>query len=149
MSIAPYDGLEKDFKKYERREFSLQLFCAVVCGFIAGIGVGFFMAMSPASSAERLHPDKKSAYHWWSYACCNENDCGPATEGQVKVTDKGYIVTTPDGTEHLLHWKDTRIKKKPADNPYAYDGKHHVCQDTYHYGGEWYVRCLYPALQGF
>lgn len=97
-------------------------------------------------SAERLHPDKKSAYHWWSYACCDEDDCGPATEGQVKVTDKGYIVTTPDGEKHLLHWKDTRIKKKPADNPYAYDGKHHVCQDT-NYSG-WYVRCLYPAFQG-
>jgi len=96
------------------------------------------------------HPKTTSPYHWWSYACCNEKDCRPAKEGEVEETKEGYKVTLPDGTFTIVHWKDTRLKKKPSDNPYAYDGRHHICLFKSAYGESiWHLRCLYPALGAY
>lgn len=107
----------------------------------------FLCELRHASAAE-TH-DTESPYHWWSYSCCNEKDCGAAEEGTVKVTNEGYEVTLPSGKVTKLEWGDSRIKEKPADNPYAYDGRHHVCMFYSAYGNEWYLRCLYPSIAAY
>jgi len=106
------------------------------------------IAMIWGTQAAEKH-DTESPYHWWSYACCSQKDCGPAEEGVVEVTNEGYKVTLPDGKVTILKWDDKRIKKKPVDNPYAFDGRHHVCTFYSAYGNEWYLRCLYPALGAY
>ena len=125
---------------------------------LLGIGLAFMLLLATCTQAGVVkdsgpdgvmtHPPTKSPYHWWSYACCNEKDCRAAKESEVEEIKEGYRVTFPDGTFTVVHWKDTRLKKKPVDNPYAYDGLHHICIDT-NYHNEWYLRCLYPALGAY
>ena len=94
------------------------------------------------------HQGMPKEYHWWEYHCCNDKDCSAAPDGAVEQTKDGYNVHLPGGRIISLAWGDYRIRKKPADNPYAYDGLDHWCLfrgET----GEVHVRCIYPRMQAY
>jgi hypothetical protein len=76
----------------------------------------------------------------WSYpmSCCSLMDCRQASEGEVRETQDGYLLTT---TGEVVPYMDRRVKDSP-------DGLFHTCQ----VGGDFEtgrVLCLFRPPRGF
>jgi hypothetical protein len=75
----------------------------------------------------------------WSYpmSCCSLMDCRQASEGEVRETAGGYLLTT---TGEVVPYMDKRVKDSP-------DGLFHTCQQ----GGNFdtgRVLCLFRPPRG-
>lgn len=73
----------------------------------------------------------------YPYACCSTIDCRPATEGEVRETPNGYLMSA---TGEVVPYTDKRVKDSP-------DGLFHTCQQ----GGNFdtgRVLCLFRPPRG-
>lgn len=57
------------------------------------------------------------AHEFYEKDCCDDKDCRPAVEGDVRETTEGYVI---DSMKITVPYGDKRLRYSP-------DGKFHVC----------------------
>jgi len=79
------------------------------------------------------------AHSFYDPSCCDDNDCRPAYEGEIKEVNGGYLVVP---SNEFFHYKHPKVK-------YAPDGKFHRCE--FQLGGELgsVTLCIYVPQPSF
>lgn len=111
----------------------------VITGLVAFTWVLTSVLLASGAYAHQATPTAAQP-EGWSYpmSCCSLMDCRQASEGEVRETAGGYLLTT---TGEVVPYMDKRVKDSP-------DGLFHTCQ----VGGDFEtgrVLCLFRPPRGF
>lgn len=82
------------------------------------------------------------AHSFYSMSCCDERDCTPLPNGQVRIGRDGYLVPVGDRLE-LVPWGDRRIQLTPPEHSLGVE--YHLCLRPVANNP---IRCLYVPHQG-
>ncbi|HVK92247.1 MAG TPA: hypothetical protein VM468_12740 [Mycoplana sp.] len=74
-----------------------------------------------------------SAHSFYDLECCAGRDCKPVSDGEVKPTKDGWLVTT---TGEIIKYNSWPVKHSP-------DGRFHRCAGLGNFGPQGRTQCLY------
>ena len=78
------------------------------------------------------------AHSFYDIECCDDQDCRPAKEGEIKEVNGGYLVVP---TNEFFPYKHPKVKFSP-------DGKYHRCEYILS-GFDNFTLCIYVPQPSF